>query len=556
MPSTKPRVLLLTGGNYHDFDGGATIISELLADRFEVTHTTNLEDLALLAEGRFDVLMLYTQGHHDELTDPLAETMQKFVENGGGMVGLHSANASFKENRKYLELIGSRFAGHGPVIDFQVRPTDPEHPVTARTSAFRVTDELYISEPVSDFHPFAVAHWQGVDYPMGYQRDVGKGRVVFLANGHDQRSLGNPYFQRWLIRATRVAAGETFGTTINAGILGYGGAFNMGKQHAEMIRAQPGMGVTAVCDLDPARTEQAKAQLGEEIATFNDMDAFFSEGAFDMVVVILPHHLHAEACIRAAEAGKHAVTEKPFCITLDEADRMIAASEKAGTMMSCFHNRRWNGDFLQLMQLVRSGKIGEVFRIDAASGGYGAPGAWWRSRKEISGGAMYDWGAHFMDWTLNLANKRIKTVTGDFQKRKWHQMTNEDYTYMLLRFEDDSTATLEQGSLIATPRDAWRVLGTEGGIRAGGIGGAVTMVTFDDGTRVESSVPALKGREVEFYANIGNHLITGERLVVTAQQARRVIGAIHLAEQSSAQGGVPLEMPGEDTYEPDYMMPW
>jgi len=556
MASDLPRVLLLTGGNYHDFDGGAAIIGDALADRFDVTHTSNLEELALLATGRFEALILYTQGRHDDLTDELAQTMKRFVERGGGLVGVHSANASFKNNPAFLELIGSRFAGHGPVLDFQVRPADPTHPVVARTSAFHVTDELYISEQVSDFDAFAVAHWRGVDYPMGYQRDVGEGRVVYLANGHDARSLGNPYFQRWLRRAVRVAVGERFESTVNAGILGYGGAFNMGKQHADMIRAKPGMGVTAVCDLDPARTAQATEELGADVATFNDMDAFFAEGAFDMVVVILPHDLHADACIRAAEAGKHAVTEKPFCITLEEADRMIAAADAAGTMMSCFHNRRWNGDFLQLLTQVRAGAIGQVFRIDAASGGYAAPRAWWRSSKEISGGAMYDWGAHFMDWTLNLTNKRIKTVAGDFQKRKWHQMTNEDYTYALVRFEDDSTATLEQGQLVATPRDPWRVLGTDGGIRATGLNKPLEMVQFDGPTRVESAVPPLPGREHEFYANIGNHLIAGERLVVTAQQARRVIAAIHLAEQSAAQGGVPLEMPGEADYEPDYIMPW
>jgi len=59
-----------------------------------------------------------------------------------------------------------------------------------------------------------------------------------------------------------------------------------------------------------------------------------------------------------------------------------------------------------------------------------------------------------------------------------------------------------------------------------------------------------------FYHNIGNHLLMGERLVVTPEQARRTIGVIWLAEQSAMQGGVPLPLPGEDIYEPDYILPW
>ena len=556
MTDSKPRIMLLTGGKVHDYRAGAPLIIEALADRFDVVETSKTADLAKLAEGGFAAVVIYTEHREGELTDDLARTLVNFVRNGGGLLGLHSATVTFTDCPAYMELIGARFTDHSPIMDFAVRITDPDNPVVARCDDFRITDELYLLADQAEYEPFAVAHYQGVDRVVGYQRDVGKGRVLYLANGHDVRALGNRHFQRMLERAARLAAGETFDKAVKAGILGYGAAFNMGKHHGESINMQPGMDVTAVCDLDATRTEQAQEDFGGSIKTYNDVSKFMASADFELVIEILPHNLHAEACIAASAAGKHVVSEKPFCVTLDEADRMLAAADKAGTVTTCFHNRRWDGDFLAALHLIRDGAIGEVYRIDAATAGYGEPGTWWRSSKEISGGQMYDWGAHYCDWLLNMANKRIKSITGDFQKRKWHQATNEDYTYALIRFEDDTTATLEQGNLAAIGRAGWRILGTEGGISNPNPGQDLTLVTFDAGRRIEGRVPNRKSNWAGFYQNVGNHLIMAEPLIVTAQQARRAIGVIWLAEQSAKQGGVPLPLPGEDSYNPDYALPW
>lgn len=557
MANAKPNVLLLTGGDIHDFDTGAPIIEQALSHRFNVTTTRELSDVKNLPSSDYKAIVVYTQGRKGQMTDDIAKALQQYVEAGGGFVGIHCASDTFTDNATYMKLIGSQFASHGPVTEFTVRFTDPAHPCAARTEPFRVTDELYILKDHADYETFAVANWQGKDRPMAYQRNVGKGKLIYLANGHDHRSLSSRHFQRLLERAVRVTTGETFDGKIKVGVLGYGGAFNMGRRHANEMEALPGFEVTTVCDLSPERTAQAKAELGDRITTFNDMDQFFGQGDFDMAVEILPHNLHAKACIQASEAGKHVVSEKPFCLTLDEADAMIAAADKAGKMVSCFHNRRWDGEFWRMLELVRSGAIGDVFRIDAASAGYGEPGAWWRTNKAISGGAMYDWGAHFTDWILNIANKPIKSISGDFQNRKWHHVSNEDYTWALIRFEDDTTATLEQGSMAAIGRQRWRILGTHGGLTDGpDVTKTVDMTQWDGEKLVKTNVPAANKSWGAYYANVGNHLLMGEELVVKANQARRVIGVIHLAEESAKQGGKPLAMPGEDSYTPDYMMPW
>ena len=81
-----------------------------------------------------------------------------------------------------------------------------------------------------------------------------------------------------------------------------------------------------------------------------------------------------------------------------------------GLMLSLFHNRRWDGDYLTIRSLIEKGLIGEVFHIECGQAGYGHPGFWWRSDKAISGGVMHDWGAHFIDWILNLVPAKITRI--------------------------------------------------------------------------------------------------------------------------------------------------
>lgn len=564
--TTTHNVLLVTGGGWHDFARGGEVLRAALEStgRFSVTATTlgamGVPEFATLPNARFHSVLIYTQG--GTLTKDQEDGLIKFVEAGGGVVGIHCASDSFTQNPRYLQLIGSQFKGHPPgVFEFNVRYLDKcrndGHPLAARCDDFTINDEHYILEPKNDFDVFAVSHLNGKDQPMGYTRTQGKGRVVYLANGHWPESLSNRFFQRLLERSMRWACGEAMKPAhkIRAAMLGYGGAFNMGKYHADALNAQHGMETVAVCDADAKRADQAKVELGQHIRTYTDMDRLLADDGVDLVVVILPHNIHAKAAIAASKAGKHVITEKPFCITLEEADAMIDAARASNKMLSVFHNRRWDGDFLRIMELTRRGEIGNLFHIEAASAGYGMPGTWWRSNKEISGGIMYDWGAHYCDWTLNLMNKRIESVSGNLQKRYWQQSSNEDFGQAHVRFDDGTTANLEQGSLAAIGRPGWRILGTLGGITNAGPHAEITMVQFVNNVRRESKIAGGPMNARNFYQNIGNHLLLGERLLVTAEQARRAIGVIRLAELSSNQGGKPLPLPGEDKFLPNYTLP-
>jgi len=318
--------------------------------------------------------------------------------------------------------------------------------------------------------------------------------------------------------------------TIGAAIIGYGGAFNMGRHHGQAVIAA-GMQVVAACDIDPIRVESAKGDFAG-INVYTSIDELLKDPRVDLCIIILPHNLHAPVAIQCAEAGKHVVVEKPMCTSVAEADAMVEASSKAGKMLSVFHNRRWDGDFVTIRDLIQQGMIGEVFHIEACMGGLHAPGTWWRSDKKISGGAMFDWGAHIVDWVFHLIPESIAGVDGYYHKRRWHEVSNEDHTELVIRFEGGQTAQVEISSLAAVGKPRWRILGTHGAIVMPSW--SEIEVTVDhQGHLAKFSVKPKDTDWPAYYQNIAGHLMRGEELVVKAEEARRIISAIEAAEKSS-----------------------
>lgn len=337
---------------------------------------------------------------------------------------------------------------------------------------------------------------------------------------------------------------------VQAGIIGYGPAFNMGLNHSTAINSIEGLQVTAVCDLDSERLEAAREELGD-IKTYSKVADVAADPDIQLVIVILPHNLHCEVAVACLGAGKHVVVEKPMAISIDECTQMIEAAKKRSLMLSVFHNRRWDGDFNAIKDIIEQGYIGEVFHLEAHSGGYRPPGTSWRSEKAVCGGAFYDWGAHFVDWVLHLIPSPITTVSGQFQKRVWGHVTNEDHVEAYIKFASSAVAHVELSSIAAAGKPRWYILGTKGAIvDSPATAGTFTVSTAIDPRHVATfdvpyyQVPFPDGAKA-FYQGIGDHLLRDEPLHVTPESARRVIAVMDLAERSSKSGSE-QEMPYED----------
>jgi len=544
------KLLMLVGGPYHANEKAGAVLEEVLkkwGGRWQLTVTFDLDALAALPTSDYAAVLIYTTGFRKDLTEARENGLLGFVKAGGGLIGVHSAADSFRDSRPYVEMLNAEFLTHPHFHEFPVTIVDKDHYLTARMPDFTIPDEMY---HLQSYDParcrlLAETFWQGKKMPMAFVREHGRGRVVYLALGHDLRAWRHPEFQRLLMRGLEWTQGAALDAkrVVRCGVLGYGPAFNMGKGHGEWMNATRGLATVAACDSDPARMEAAAREL-PGIRTFTSLDAMLRMKDLDLVVNILPHNLHAETSLACLRAGKAVVSEKPFCITTEEATSLILAARRAGAMLSVFHNRRWDGDYLAIQDLVARGLVGEVFHVEAGGGSYNRPGPWWRSDKTISGGALYDWGAHFTDWILRLYGKRVTQVTGFFHKRLWHHVTNEDMTQAIMRFEGGEVADLQQSSLAAVGKPKWRILGTLGGIVANW-GETLDLTSYASGVKVEGKVPAKPTYGcTEYYRNVADHLLLGEPLAVTAEQAREVIAVIETAERSSAEGRS-LPLPAE-----------
>lgn len=536
------KVLYVYGGpEFHPTEASGKILAAWLAadGRFTLEMTDNLDAFATLPGSDYAAVVVNATGFFDDLTPAREQGLLQFVRNGGGFIGIHSATDCFRGSRAYIEMIGGEFLTHPEHHEFNVEITDTEHYITKRVPNFSVFDEMY---HLQNFDPTAVTilaktTWQGKSMPMAYCKPYGQGRVSYLANGHSSQAWQHPEFRKLLLRAVAWSAGAApTARTIRCGLLGYGPAFNMGKGHAEWINATPGMQTVAMCDAVPARVEAAKQELPPLEGYFTDVDEMLAMPDLDLVVIILPHNLHAPMTLKCLQAGKHVVLEKPFCITVAEANAMIDLARERGLMLSLFHNRRWDGDYVTIRDLINRGLIGDVFHIECGQADYHHPGFWWRSSKEISGGVMYDWGAHFLDWILNMVPAPVTQVMGNFQKRVWNAVTNEDFGQVYLRFENGVTADYITSTISASSRPKWRINGTKGAIEQNWQD--ITLITYVNGIRQDSVVKVtLPGYGcTEYYRNVADHLLLGEALAVTPEQARRVIGVIEAAQLSSQQG--------------------
>jgi len=334
--------------------------------------------------------------------------------------------------------------------------------------------------------------------------------------------------------------------TIKGAVIGYGAAFNMGKHHAGQLKATEGLECVAICDADKARTEAAKVDY-PDVKTYNNYHEMLKkEKELDLCIVVLPHYLHAPVAIDCLKAGKHAITEKPFCITIAEATEMINIAREKDLMVTVFHNRRWDADFWTLKELVDSGVIGKVFHVEMWGGGYGHPGTWWRADKRISGGAFYDWGAHYLDWLLNIVTEKMINVTGYFHpNRVWTDATNEDHVEAVIRFADGCVANVQMSQIAKIGKPRWRLLGEKGAIVVEGDGFRVLSV---EKGFPEDQIVKFHGRPgPSFYQNISSHLLKSEELIIKPEEARRVIAVMDLAEKSSNSHqaeSVPYEFEG------------
>ncbi len=328
---------------------------------------------------------------------------------------------------------------------------------------------------------------------------------------------------------------------ITVGVAGYGGAFNMGREHLRHMQAV-GMTPVAVAEVDEKRLAAAQDDF-PGIGAYTSVKAMLKRNDVNLIVLITPHNTHAPLALECLRAGRHVICEKPLAITTAEVDAMIAAARKSGVMLSTYHNRHWDGCILRALEMIHKKRaIGDIIRIEAHMGGYGRPGDWWRTSRSISGGILYDWGVHLLEYSLQLIRSEITEVSGFAHegywapKTAWKKDSNEDEAFAVVRFKSGQWLTLAISSIDSKGKEGWlEITGTEGTYVMDGGGYKIIQHRKGEKRVTEGRNPASPAGEL-YYKNVAAHLVNGDELAITGEWSRRPIHIIDLAARSAKAG--------------------
>ena len=340
-------------------------------------------------------------------------------------------------------------------------------------------------------------------------------------------------------------------------VIGYGG---MGHFHGRQMKRIDGFELVGVYDIDPAVQEAAEK---DGVHAYESREALLCDDRIDVVVIATPNDVHKEIAIDAMEHGKNVVSEKPVTLCPQDLEEMIAASERTGKLFTVHQNRRFDGDYLMVRDVINSGILGDVFRIESrVQGSRGIPSGW-REEKEHGGGMLYDWGVHMLDQMLwFMQGTKLQTVYSTMT-----HITNtecDDGFSVLCRFENgvEWIIEIQTNNFVQLPR--WYVLGVNGSTIVEDWDRNGRIVTVTDPTK-NDSVPVVVGAGITltmaprtdettrviplepekyetswdgYYENLLAHLRGEADILVTHDQQRLLVRVIEAIFRSAESGEV------------------
>lgn len=331
-------------------------------------------------------------------------------------------------------------------------------------------------------------------------------------------------------------------TTLRGAVIGIGG---IGKHHATFQRDTGRVQLAGLCDANPKAKEIADKEF-PGVPFFTDIGQLLATAKPDLVSIATPHNLHAPHAIQCLQGGASVVVEKPMATRYEDAQAMIATAKQAGRSLTVYHNRRFDPWFLAAKSAVDDGVLGEVFEITTGIGGYW-PNTTWRAYKEPSGGVLFDWGAHLVDYALHLAGSEVASVSGALYRRPGiDAKLNEDHGSLAIRFASGAIAHVHVSNLQYATSPRFKILGTKGtwtdDWNWGDDGKATLTSRLSGGEHVESKVAYRKVKPQAWYDNVAAHLLDRTPLHISPESAAKVINILCTAERSAAQGGAPLKL--------------
>lgn len=241
---------------------------------------------------------------------------------------------------------------------------------------------------------------------------------------------------------------------IKTGIASYGLS---GKVfHAPFINANKLFELSVICE----RSKSEAKEKYPDVKIVRRYEELIADSSLELIIVNTPDITHFGYCRAALEAGKHVIVEKPFAFTVAEGEELIRLADRKGLMLTVFQNRRWDGDFMTVRQVLNSGKLGKMLEFRAGFQRYkNQITDSWKERKDRFVGIVYNLGPHLVDQAVALFGKPQGVFARIAVQRDGSQI--DDFFHILLLYKD-LQVTLSAGMLMKEPIATYVLHGTNG----------------------------------------------------------------------------------------------
>ncbi len=335
-----------------------------------------------------------------------------------------------------------------------------------------------------------------------------------------------------------------FKKQINTGIIGFGLS---GKVfHAPFLHVHPGFNLKKIVE----RNSTESKKIYPDVEVVSDYENLFKDKTLDLIAVCTPNTLHFSMVKECLLAGKHVVIEKPFTPTSKEADELIKISEETKRKIFVYHNRRWDGDFLSIKNILNDNLLGDLYEYEAHFDRYTPDlDQNWRDKNIPGGGILYDLGAHLIDQALNLFGQP-DTLNSEIQAQRENSPV-DDYFKLELEYPN-LKVVLTAGMMVKDLGPRFILKGSKGIFTKFGIDpqedalknglmpntenwgkekkkdwGIIDVII--EGEQRNYQIETLPGNYMGFYDNVYDVIINDEEIMVKPEEACNVIKIIELA---------------------------
>ena len=337
---------------------------------------------------------------------------------------------------------------------------------------------------------------------------------------------------------------------INVGLIGFGLA---GRAfHAQVIRAVPGLRLAAILQ----RSGNEAAEQYPDVRIVRTLDELLAISEIRLIVIATPNETHFPLARLCLAAGRDVLVDKPFTTTLAEAVELVEFANRQNRLLTVYQNRRYDGDFRAIRELVANGTLGRIVRFETNYDRFRPqlkPGAW-RERSGPGTGIFFDIGPHLIDHALLLFGLP-EALTADIRIERDGAVADDAFD-VAFHYPHGLRADLRSSILAAATRPRFTIHGTQGAfvkqsvdpqesnlrrgyVPADTVWGAEPeenwglLTLSENGALTQRRVPPAAGDYRDFYANLRDAIAGKAELAVTPQWALDVMRLLESARQSS-----------------------